>query len=42
VVPEAPFELILNGQTSIRSGDTVRLVAPLEHMHCFDPHGLRL
>ena len=42
VVPDAPFELILNGQTSIQRGDTVRLTAPPEHLHCFGQNGLRL
>ena len=42
VVPDAPFELILNGQTAIKRGDTVRVVAPPEHLHCFAEHGARL
>jgi len=42
VVPDAPFELILNGQTTIQRGDTVRVSAPAEHLHCFDKDGLRL
>jgi len=42
VVPDAPFELILNGQTSIQRGDTVRVSAPAEQLHCFDQNGLRL
>jgi multiple sugar transport system ATP-binding protein len=42
VVPDAPFELILNGQTTIQRGDTVRISAPPEHLHCFDQNGLRL
>ncbi len=42
VVPDAPFELILNGQTSIRGGDTVKVSAPAEHLHYFDQNGLRL
>ena len=42
VVPDAPFELILNGQTSIQRGDTVRVSAPPERLHCFDSNGLRL
>jgi multiple sugar transport system ATP-binding protein len=42
VVADAPFELILNGQTSIQRGDTVRVSAPAEHLHCFDKDGLRL
>jgi multiple sugar transport system ATP-binding protein len=42
VVPDAPFELILSGQTTIRSGDTVKVSAPPEHLHYFDQNGLRL
>ncbi len=42
VVPDAPFELILSGQTSIKRGDTVQVSAPAEHLHCFDQSGLRL
>ena len=42
VVPDAPFELILSGQTAIRSGDTVKVTAPAEHLHFFDQNGLRL
>ena len=42
VVPDAPFEVILSGQTSIRRGDTVRVSAPSENLHFFDKDGLRL
>jgi len=42
VVAGAPFELILNGQTGIKRGDTVRVNAPAEHLHYFDQNGLRL
>jgi multiple sugar transport system ATP-binding protein len=42
VAPEAPFELVLNGQTAIRRGDTVKVLAPPQHLHCFDPQGVRL
>ena len=42
VVPDAPFEVILGGQTSIQRGDSVRLTAPAEHLHFFDQNGLRL
>ncbi|UUZ66635.1 sn-glycerol-3-phosphate ABC transporter ATP-binding protein UgpC [Polaromonas sp. P2-4] len=42
VVADAPFEIILNGQTSIRCGDTVKVSVPPEHVHCFDQDGLRL
>ncbi|MDO8778585.1 MAG: sn-glycerol-3-phosphate ABC transporter ATP-binding protein UgpC [Burkholderiaceae bacterium] len=42
VVPDAPFELILGGQTAIQRGDTVKLSAPPEHLHYFDQNGLRL
>ncbi|MFC5520251.1 ABC transporter ATP-binding protein [Polaromonas jejuensis] len=42
VVADGPFELILNGQTSIQRGDTVKVSAPAEHLHYFDQNGLRL
>jgi multiple sugar transport system ATP-binding protein len=42
VVPDAPFELILNGQTMIKRGDTVKVSAPAEQLHYFDADGLRL
>ena len=42
VVPDAPFELILSGQTKLRRGDTVKLTAPEEHLHFFDQNGLRI
>ena len=42
VVADAPFELILNGQTSIKRGDTVRVSAPAQQLHYFDQNGLRL
>lgn len=42
VVPDAPFEVILSGQTTIRRGDTVQVAAPQEHLHYFDQNGLRL
>ena len=42
VVDGVPFELILNGQTNIKRGDTVRVSAPAEQLHYFDQNGLRL
>ena len=42
VVTDAPFELILNGQTTIRRGDVVKLNVQAEHLHFFDLNGLRL
>ena len=42
VVPDAPFEVILPGQTRIQRGDTVRVAAPPEYIHCFDQNGLRI
>ncbi len=39
---DQPFELVCNGQTVIKAGDTVRLALPAEHLHCFDAQGLRL
>jgi multiple sugar transport system ATP-binding protein len=42
VVPDAPFEVILNGQTSIQRGNSVRVSAPEACLHFFDQNGLRL
>jgi multiple sugar transport system ATP-binding protein len=42
VVHDAPFQVILGGQTSIQRGDTVRVTAPNDHLHYFDQNGLRL
>lgn len=42
VLPDAPFEIILSGQTRIQRGDAVRVSAPAEHLHYFDQNGLRL
>ena len=42
VVADAPFEVILPGQTTIQRGDTVRVTAPSEHLHYFDQNGLRI
>ena len=39
---DTPFEMVLNGQTSIRANDSVRLGLPAQHLHCFDKNGLRL
>ena len=39
---DTPFEMVLDGQTTIRGGDTVRLGLPAEQVHCFDAQGLRL
>jgi multiple sugar transport system ATP-binding protein len=42
LAPDTPFELVLNGQTTIARGDTVQVTAPAEHLHCFDKDGLRM
>lgn len=42
VVADAPFEVILSGQTSIQRGDTVRVSAPQQLLHFFDKDGLRI
>jgi multiple sugar transport system ATP-binding protein len=42
VGPQSPFELILGGQTQIKSGETVRISAPPGDVHCFDADGVRL
>ena len=39
---DTPFEMVINGQTSIRGGDSVRLGLPPQHLHCFNKDGLRL
>ncbi len=39
---DTPFEMVLNGQTTVAGGDTVRLGLPAEHLHCFSQEGLRL
>ena len=42
VVPDAPFELILSGQTGIRRGDVVKVRVQPDNLHFFDQNGLRL
>jgi multiple sugar transport system ATP-binding protein len=42
VVPDAPFEVVLNGQTTLQRGDVVRIALPPEHLHGFDANELRL
>jgi len=42
VVPDAPFEVILSGQTTIQRGDTVQVSAPEALLHHFDANGLRM
>ncbi|MEO8859489.1 MAG: sn-glycerol-3-phosphate ABC transporter ATP-binding protein UgpC [Burkholderiaceae bacterium] len=39
---DTPFELVCNGQTAIRGGDSVGIGLPAEHLHWFDAQGLRL
>ena len=39
---DTPFELVCNGQTALRPGDTVALALPAPHLHCFDANGKRL
>ena len=39
---DTPFEMVLDGQTTIRGGDTVRLGLPAQLVHCFNSEGLRL
>ncbi len=36
------FDLVCNGQTSIKAGDGVLLRLPAGHLHCFDASGRRL
>jgi len=42
VVADAPFEVILHGQTDLRAGAVVSVHVPPEQVHCFDANGLRL
>jgi multiple sugar transport system ATP-binding protein len=42
VAGDTPFELVLNGQTSIKRDDVVHVTVPSGHLHCFDKDGLRL
>jgi multiple sugar transport system ATP-binding protein len=42
VAGETPFELVVNGQTSIQRGDTVCIDVPDEHLHVFDKDGMRI
>ena len=42
VVPDAPFQVILGGQTGIQRGDMVRVTAHRDQLHYFDQNGLRL
>ncbi len=41
VTKDTPFELFLNGQTTTKPGDTVRVGVSPEHLHSFDKDGLR-
>ena len=42
VASDTPFELVLNGQTRIRRGDTVGIEMPATHLHRFDKKGGRI
>jgi multiple sugar transport system ATP-binding protein len=42
VAGNKPFELVLNGQTTIQRGDTAHVSVPAEFLHCFDKDGQRL
>jgi multiple sugar transport system ATP-binding protein len=39
---DTPFEMVINGQTTIAGGDNVHVAMPREYLHCFDAQGLRL
>jgi multiple sugar transport system ATP-binding protein len=39
---DTPFEMVINGQTSITGGDNVHVAMPRAYVHCFDAQGLRL
>ncbi len=41
-VGDSPFELIVQGQTGARGGDTVRVGMPRAQIHFFDNQGLRV
>jgi ABC-type sugar transport system ATPase subunit len=38
----AHFEVVINGQTSVKAGQTVRLSMPPAALHFFDEQGVRL
>jgi multiple sugar transport system ATP-binding protein len=42
VAPDTPFELIINGQTALKRGDTVQLALPAQALHRFDGFGQRI
>ncbi len=39
---DTPFEMVCNGQTMIRGGESVGIGMPAKHLHWFDAQGLRL
>ncbi len=42
VAPNTRFELVINGQTTIKRGDTVKLALPAAALHRFDTAGQRI
>jgi multiple sugar transport system ATP-binding protein len=42
VAPDTPFELVINGQTALKRGDTVQLALPAQALHRFDSSGQRI
>ena len=42
VAPQTTFELVINGQTTIKRGDTVKLALPAAALHRFDADGQRV
>ncbi len=42
VAPDTAFELVINGQTTIQRGDTVKLALPAASLHRFDTAGQRV
>jgi multiple sugar transport system ATP-binding protein len=42
IADDLPFEIVLQGQTEVRRGDTVGVALPAERLHSFDRAGLRL
>jgi multiple sugar transport system ATP-binding protein len=42
IADDLPFELVLQGQTEVRRGDTIGVALPAEYLHSFDRDGRRV
>ena len=42
IADDLPFEIVLQGQTEVRRGDTIGVALPAEQLHSFDRDGRRL